>query len=172
MLREARIPDWIVAKKTFPAGIRMPKRSKWYDAENHKGAFEGGWPIFPRQMNEVRAPQIGDALLNGDLRFWNGIDWKQSYATCRSCGEVIHFAKERKAHLKEAGCGSRITRAINLLSRSNRCVVCDEETKRKMWGIPMCAKECQSEWAWLTKCPPALRAALDLVERETKAKTK
>lgn len=165
------VPNWVVAKKVFAGGIRLPKRPKWHDAEqrSHRATFDKGWPLFPARstsgMNGV-LERKGDLLSNGDLRYWNGLNYKDTHSVCRNCREVHHFAKERKAHLKDAGCGSFLTRAIKLLRRSDRCVICDEETKKNCWGLPLCSKECQNEWAWTTTCPAALRAALDLVERE------
>ena len=160
-----QIPEWLLAKKHFPGGIRSPKRGKWYDSENR-----GAQSRFPSMAGYHAGPALSGELnpLNqGDFRYWNGLQStvNRSYAACRCCGEIHHSHKTRKEHLKKEGCGSKLTQAFKLLAKDDRCVVCNDKTRKKNWGIPLCSKDCEHEWAFVTRRPDALAAALDLVER-------
>jgi len=167
-----KIPDWLLAKKIYPGGFRLPKRNKWYDAEN-----------FPRSNSSavgsssyLRGTRSGysfDALNNGDLRFWKGCNFAnayngKSYAACRRCGIVEHSREGRKAHLQEK-CGGLITRALKSMCRDKVCAICGKSTKRTCWGTPLCTKECEKEWAYVIRQPDSLVQALELIEKSVHA---
>lgn len=168
-----QIPEWLLAKKHFSGGIRSPKRGRWYDSENRTvfnrktGTGFGGYqPNLA--LNTFGISGELNPLTQGDFRYWNGLTLatNRSYAACRNCGEIHHSHKTRKEHLKQEGCGSKLTNAYRLLAKDDRCVICNDKTRKKNWGIPLCSKDCEHEWAYVTRRPDALVAALDLVARE------
>lgn len=151
------LPDWLIRKVAgYPAGLRMPHRTKYWESGGYKpiGAFDSR-NFWERQ---------GDALSRGDYRYWCGLDSsigaKKGFATCRACGEIIFTKKERKEHMK-AACGPGLERAFKMLKRSTDCIICLKETRRKVYGIPMCNSMCEKEWEFTTATPIGLRYALD-----------
>jgi hypothetical protein len=157
-----QLPDYFVRKVAgYPAGIRMPKMEKWY-ADN--------WPKgFVNSHNHTHYPILsteGDPLSGGDYRYWCGVPaatmFRKGYAQCRCCGEVVVHKKERKEH-KQKGCGSKLEEAYKMLRRSTECIMCKLATHRKVYGLPLCCKDCEFEWEFTTATPRVLRYVLEEV---------
>lgn len=152
-----QIPDFFFRNGVTSGGTRKPKRPK---LEAPKVAS-----FLP--VSAVTHGK-GDALSQGDLRYWvgfrstNGIS--NGYAACRACGEVCTDKETRRKHMKDQGCGWLLTEAYKALLRDRKCVVCDLVTTRRVWGVPMCCKDCEAEWSFVTRCPDALRAAKEYVK--------
>lgn len=149
-----KIPDWFIAKGIRPGGMRMsplPKLEKPKPEPNYH--FQ---PLFGIQRS------FGDVLGGGDIRYWCGSTTSSSYAACRSCGEVLFKREERKEHLKK-GCSKVLTEAYKALLRDRKCVICDEKTSVKHFGVPLCCKDCVHEWSYVTRKPTSLSAAIDFV---------
>jgi len=154
------IPNWLVRKVAgYPAGMKMPHRGKFWEQGGYKPA------PFIGSLFHSGTDKTGDPLNGGDYRYWCGIEatsmcTNKGFATCRACGEVIITRKERKEHLK-IGCGQLLEKAFKLLKRSQECIVCKKETHRKVYGVPMCNKDCEFEWEFTTATPSGLRYILD-----------
>ncbi len=164
----SRVPNWLVAKKTFPGGIRHPKRQKWWESPNqekpHFGSFH---TIFT--PGTVRT--AGDPISSGDFRYWCGSTspMAKAYAACRCCGEVVVDRAERKTHRKE-GCGSRLEKAFKILAKTKDCAICSLSTKRRAYGIPLCSKDCEHEWEYVTTKPRSLAYVLESIVKEAKVR--
>ncbi len=162
------IPDWFVYKVSgYPAGIRMPKLPKYWEAGGYRPQSWVGNLFRPSTYRES-----GDPLSGGDYRYWCGLEsastiQNKGFATCRACGEVVVTKKERKEHQK-IGCGALLENAYKVLKRSTECIVCKKETHRKVYGLPMCNIECEHEWDFVTTTPSGLRYVLEDVERTKK----
>jgi hypothetical protein len=157
------LPDYAVAKGIWPGGIRLPERPKLDYRVTHDVL-----PLFNPLVRGGSGTLTvdGDALTYGDFRYWSGYNNAASlaYSACRKCGEVCLTAETRREHLKLMGCGSVLTRAFQALGRDKKCVVCDLISPKRLWGIPICCKDCEYEWKFTTRCPSALHAAIGFVE--------
>jgi len=159
------LPNYFIRKVSgYPAGIRMPKIGHYYETGNFVG----------RTLHDIKnmfSGKEGDPLSGGDYRYWCGIPpsstAKKGFASCRCCGSVLVTKKLRTDHKKE-GCGARLEEAFKMLRRTKECVICDLATHRKVYGLPMCSKDCEYEWEFVSTTPAVLRAALEVVIREEK----
>ena len=146
-----QLPNYLVRKVSgYPGGIRMPKMTKFYQADNY-WSNNGFKPMLPQGD--------GDPLNGGDYRYWCGAfgnHWQKGYANCRCCQELCFTKQERKEH-KNKGCGALLEEAYKLFRRSKDCIICTLETNRKVYGLPICCKDCEYEWEYVTACPAALR---------------
>lgn len=157
------IPHWLVHKISgYPAGIRLPKMVKWYSQENANYT-----PVlYPRKpFWSANEPRTGDPLGGGDYRYWCGLQSTSmckntGFATCRACGEVVIVKKERKAHMKDV-CGPLLEKAYKILRCSTECIICKKVTHRKVYGLPICDRDCEFEWEYTTATPVGLRYILD-----------
>src|ERR1043166_2872286 len=87
---------------------------------------------------------------------------------CRACGEVLFTTKDRKEHSRLKGCGRVLTEAFKALLRDRKCVICDQETRKTCWGIPICSTDCTKEWCYVTRCSAALHYAIDYIKLTVK----
>ena len=159
------IPDWILRKKLYPGGVRLPKLTRWFsDAKTDLSAYNSRF--LPTVYAGYTNDPITEPLTNGDFRFWNGSQATtlRHYASCRMCGALEFNRRNRKEHMKE-GCGGKLTAAYRLLAKDFRCVICNDKTSRSHWGVMLCSKDCEVEWSYVTRQPDALTAALELVIR-------
>jgi hypothetical protein len=145
-----KIPDWFIAKGIRPGGMRMEK----YPTLKKEPAIK--WPVLSPKS-------YGEPLSGGDLRYWVGANGSGCYAGCRNCGEVIFKKEERREHLKK-GCSKVLTEAYKALLRDRKCVICDELTSVKHFGVPLCSKDCVAEWSFVTRKPLSLVLAIDFVK--------
>jgi hypothetical protein len=155
-----QLPDYFVRKVSgYPGGIRMPKMTTWWQ----DGSSSTGWPRPMLPFGGVLHGE-GDPLSGGDYRYWCGamptMLCRKGYASCRACGEVVMYKDARKEH-KKAGCGNKLEEAFKMLRRSTECVICKLPTHRKVYGLPMCCKDCEFEWEFTTTTPKVLRYCLD-----------
>lgn len=160
------LPDWVVAKGLWAGGVRLPERPK-LDYKAPTTNFGPNLPLFNPLLKGGSGTLTidGDTLTYGDFRYWSGYNNAASmaYSACRKCGEVCLTAEGRKEHLKK-GCGPVLTKAFQALGRDKMCVVCDLKTPKRIWGIPVCCKDCEYEWKFTTRCPTSLHAAIGLIE--------
>ena len=164
------LPDYFVRKVSgFPAGIKMPKMVKF-----ETGTGNGFKVIGLPGMRPMMPLGDGDPLNGGDYRYWcgaNGTYWRKGYANCRCCNELCFFKKDRKEH-KNAGCGALLEEAFKQFKRSNDCIICNLETHRKVYGLPLCCKDCEFEWEYTTATPSALRMVLRQLKEDLEKKGK
>ena len=150
-----QLPDYLVRKVSgYPAGMRMPKMIKYYEAKSDNHGYR---PLLPLLGND------GDPLSGGDYRYWCGATgsfYRKGFSTCRGCGEVCFYKNERKEH-KKKGCGNKLEEAYKMLSKTKECVICKLATKRKVYGLPFCCKDCEFEWEFTTTTPSVLRYVLE-----------
>ena len=151
-----KIPAYFVRKVSgYPAGIRMPKMVPFL-----QGGYSNFKPYIPPLFGK------GDPLGGGDYRYWCGLSptarVNKGYASCRGCGEVFITKDGRKAH-KSQGCGVKLEEAYKLLRRTTKCMICQLDTHRKVYGLPMCCKDCEFEWEYVTTTPMTLRYVLEEV---------
>lgn len=160
------LPDYLVRKvSNFPAGIKLNEFTKFqmsYPSNDYKVI---GGSLYPGTGD-------GDPLSGGDYRYWCGAygsHWRKGYANCRGCGELCFTKSDRKTH-KNLGCGARLEEAYKMLRRSNECIICTLNTNRKVYGLPMCCKDCEHEWEYTTGTPGTLRIILlQLKDKEKKS---
>ncbi len=150
------IPDYLVRKVSgFPGGIRMPKMEKYSLAE-----------FINKGYTVTNILGEGDPLNGGDYRYWcgaQGSHWRKGWANCRACNCFYFTKKERKAH-KQDGCGALLEEAYKMFRRCNECIICTLATHRKVYGLPLCCKDCESEWEYTTATPHALRQAMNKIK--------
>lgn len=151
-----KIPDWFIAKGIRAGGMRMAPLPK-LEKEKTNYVSTPFKPVFGGMQKSY-----GDVLGGGDLRYWCGSSGSASYSACRSCGEVLFKKDERRDHLKK-GCSKVLTESYKALLRDRKCVICDEKTSVKHFGVPLCSKDCVHEWCYVTRKPTSLSAAIDFV---------
>lgn len=150
------IPDWFVLKGVRSGGMRMAKLPK---LEKPKGNFG----YTPTLGFGPHTKKTGEPLQGGDLRYWLGANGSASYGACRNCGEVLFTKEDRRKHMKE-GCSKILTEAYKALLRDRKCVICDEVTSVRHYGVPLCSKDCVNEWCFVTRKPTSLVMAIDFVK--------
>jgi hypothetical protein len=157
------IPDFFVLKGVRPGGVRLPKFPKYVPIYTQA-------PITQARINFGGRFGIGDKLTHGDLRYWCGQEGELNpeYGSCRACGEVLFTTKDRKEHSRLKGCGRVLTEAFKALLRDRKCVICDQETRKTCWGIPICSTDCTKEWCYVTRCSAALHYAIDYIKLTVK----
>ena len=129
----------------------MPKMEKYYQTEFKNTGY-----------SVVNLLGEGDPLSGGDYRYWCGAlgsHWRKGWANCRCCNQYYFTKKERKEH-KQQGCGSLLEEAYKMFRRSKDCIICSLATHRKVYGLPLCCKDCDAEWEYTTATPAALRNVL------------
>lgn len=104
-------------------------------------------------------------LTNDHLRFWARMTGVSNIAKCRACEATVLKLEELERHKKDRGCTKRLVAAYALLCRDGLCVLCDEKTPFKMWGVPLC-KDCIEDWPTLWVQPTILRGALALARAQ------
>ena len=100
-------------------------------------------------------------MLRDEYQFWAGsADTKALSAVCRYCRAYVHGLLGRQMHkdmLWETTtdnrritailqCKKRLVIAYQQLDKKNECVICGEETWKRIWGIPICCFECEKDW--------------------------
>jgi hypothetical protein len=157
------LPNWIYDKLYFAGGVRQKKAKRWYEAQ--EGVSRGG-SCSPSFIFRGDARK-GDSVTMGELRYWCGLPGTTNlcYASCRCCREVIRFAAERKEH-KRQGCGSSLERAYKRLAKTKDCIICNLATKRRLYGLPLCCKDCEQEFMYSNIQPDPLRAQLKEIAKE------
>jgi hypothetical protein len=149
-----QIPDWIWIKRFYQGGqVRLPKKKKWYDQNNRVSVWKPAHAHGPMQPYMLKKESVS----TGDLRYWLGDEHPNvaHVGMCRNCKQVAINKKERAEHLAK-GCGAILEAAYKKLKRSHECVVCNGSTTHKMWGLPLCNKECEFEWMYKTHQPTIL----------------
>lgn len=171
------VPRWFILAKTARAGIRLDRKIKF---------------VQPYQAVEMTRVGVGDRLgsatLNlqniktatneifnqSDFRYWSVYlnEFKViNKAVCRSCGTsaLSHWA--RKQHMDSCSCGRILVDAYELLNKDGRCVICDEKTSKKKWGVPLCNDHCVDAWCfWATK-PQCVESAIGIIKANKNATT-
>ncbi len=153
------LPDYFVRKVSgYPAGMKMPKMTRYHQVLGY--SYQTNLPPFKFTGGVIQ----GDPLSGGDYRYWCGMPGvfaaNKGYASCRCCGEV-HCSKEGRKEHKKKGCGPKLEEAFKMLKRSTECIICKLATHRKVYGVPMCCKDCEFEWEFTTATPAVLRYVLE-----------
>lgn len=165
---EVKIPDWVWAKKYYAGGHRLQKFVKWYSRNTAPVKPGGLWT--PAKSVDLNAPRKEDALTIGDLRYWRGQqnEHMRNYGTCRACGFSSVSSELRKKHLQEGVCNVLMAGTMRELRKQNICGACGKTTKEQKWGIPICSKPCEHEFAYEFSKPPIYRKIFDEIHDEIK----
>jgi hypothetical protein len=158
-----KIPDYFLRKVAgYPGGIRLTKMVKYN---------QSGYSYLTPGFRGMGCVQGGDPLAGGDYRYWAGTPHEtvinKGFSRCRGCGVIKYTKLERKEHKNEK-CGAYLERAYKVMRRRTDCVICGENTNKKVYGLAMCCNECVNEWELVTSCPLALLDVLDQIKKEDK----
>jgi hypothetical protein len=158
------LPNWLLAKKTMPGGLRLPKRPKFI--EQYKSDY-----IKSKCAESKLDDKVPKDFSNWEFRFWaayNGGDEDgQAFCECRGCNMYTWDTVVRRSHLGQMGCGRLLTNSFKLLLRDKKCVICDAETNKTEWGVPICSESCRRKWMYEEAQPLALSEAIRLVKENT-----
>lgn len=99
-------------------------------------------------------------LPNNDYAFFNGAAHKDStWSTCRWCQSTMFNETCRLEHRRELdkSIGTSHAKALNRLyadlSQRGVCVICDDATFHRKWGVPICnTRSCLEQWKFTTRC--------------------
>lgn len=148
-------PMWVIKMITQPAGFRLPKMQEHfvpqyaYVPPTLWGDRNNTWTSHTNEKIVNGKVNKGN-LENGEYEFWAGSVYDGSkMARCRGCGYWACNEQDRRNHFELAGdgCGKRVKDVARLLSRDAKCVICDANTNRRVWGFPLCNKlECIADW--------------------------
>ena len=158
-MAEITVPRWLIANKCMPGGRRTaPKPVLVIETPARLG----------KRFGAYEAPVIAGQFEHWEYRFWAmGVIGNTGVALteCRCCGHVgKRDMKIRRLHLSQGGCATKLCEAYKLLLRDRKCVVCDQKTLFKKWGVPICSSSCEQAWCEVEAHPSALQAALQLVK--------
>jgi hypothetical protein len=124
----------------------------------------------PRQVEDISGEgAVYDATLqfrHYEFRFWalENVGANITTAVCRCCEMPENTLAERIKHQKKYGCTTTLVDAYKLLLKGSpmQCVMCDKDTTRSKFGIPICYNdECLNNW-FFTPQPINLLNALIL----------
>lgn len=164
-MQDYHVPIALIRRVCFPSGQRLPKLKR----------IE-----FPPKaiVNPVTKPYSGYTVSTFDAT--KGNLEKQQYqffvgrtrtndnsATCRWCGVVgygDHYQREHgKGEGSKIGCKKKLTDLYKTFCVNKQCMMCDNATMKTTWGVPLCSKECETEWQF--HAPASLRFEVDMVTR-------
>jgi hypothetical protein len=152
------LPRWIITNRCMSGGIRHSKKPKL---------------VIPRvegKAGDYTPETIPGVFENWEFRFWAMTSWPTGGGTpnliaeCRACGNTgSNDTQSRQHHTAVGGCCKRLVAAYKLLSRDEKCVICNNRTSKEKWGVLLCSNACCQAWCEAESQPAALSAALHLV---------
>jgi hypothetical protein len=171
-------PLWVLRQTILPYGARLPKMPPLWEEPKSPVVITDKRRFFQqfdwdrgRGPNNAKVFSHGN-LDNNDYRYWIGLKNSlpgDGVAICRCCHAVFPV-KLIKNH--KQGCPKKLEAAYALLQKDKRCVICNEETSRQVWGVPLCSMQHIDEWRFAAARPHWLIEALRLVGHiEKKAET-
>jgi len=162
------IPEWLLLKKTYAGGVRLPKWEPFKQPYVAHKPWEQNYKVFgPSKVGEVTS---SDWLSNGDFRYWGSSPaCCYSYgniAYCRVCGETCWTKEGRKEHRKK-GCGRLMETVCKMLRRTadKLCIICGNPTRKTVFGFYLCSSECVDSWKYYKLQPEALLKAIAEVKK-------
>lgn len=124
--------------------------------------FQGYTYGLPARYQEARVERefhsstIPMGNLNENLyKYFAGSEFTSSLRSiCRACGQIMHSATERIAHMdnsrtlykNDMTCAHALVVAHKLLLKEGECLVCQNRTTRQKWGVPLCSETCIKVW--------------------------
>jgi hypothetical protein len=163
-------------KPAPPPPVHQPWQPFWKASEHMSGGIipryapASNEPLTMRQIEsskkQVRDRDIPGNLPNADFRFFFGSQLNGSrYSQCRVCNAQCYSGVERKEHMEETGHTVCLVHAYAVMQKERLCVMCDQATRRRVWGVYLCSRTCQFEWMFHPgKKSYALQCALRMVE--------
>lgn len=180
------VPRYFIRHMFQPSGVRLEKFKK----PNY-------WPYIPeherkREQKDFSPPlalpestYVGHNLVgmgydsdrpdfdHADYQFWSVIGYTKidnkpfPVTKCRCCEKMIVTRERRTKHHEAEGCSKVLTSAYEKLSRDGRCIMCDEKTAHRRFGLPICINPvCRKNWLELGSQPEALTNAILIVQLE------
>ena len=95
-------------------------------------------------------------LDDSEYRFWVGCVVETSgFARCRACHKSFDTRADRLKHkivpVGDSQCTIKLVAAYKTLALKNKCLVCQEQTWTKHWGVPLCnTVSCIKRWMFET----------------------
>jgi hypothetical protein len=160
----------------------------WY-IKKHRTQV-GGLRLFKMKMIRVGAPAmvVVAPAIRGEKDFAAGVDggragwvhweyryWmceldkglKPDFGVCRRCGASFVSHAARREHGANNKCSMVLTAAYKkLINAEAKCIVCNRSTTNQCFGMYLCGTLCKTNFFYETFTPEALKAAVQLVERE------
>lgn len=188
-MAEIRIPRWLITKITLSGGCRLDKRPKLV-APPVVSPYDRYRAYWPGGVTAGKATPMVEASVKGFKPITSGVtadvgfeNWEYRFwavdlnigqtaimaQTCRGCSAVYYTKKGRQTHMNAIKCTVKLTQAYLLLQRDKKCVICNKQTRRQVWGVPLCDGACQKVWCEEIEKPESLEAALQLVEANFEA---
>jgi len=163
-------PFWLLCQTILPGGARLCKnRPRWTppvvvhpsrkkQQDEFKWQHDGQWYAnrngkvvkIPTPAGEFISLQVeAGNLEKSDYFQWVGSRYSEKghgWAMCRACGTIRYNETDRKAHRGD-GCGKLLQKAYRLLEKDGKCVICNEITSRRLYGLPICfSVQCETKW--------------------------
>jgi hypothetical protein len=181
-----KVPRWLICKAWERGGERLSKREHLVEiikSEPHttygfgtpktrvSNTIDGNVP--PYHVNNSHTIVLSDKTLmfdNWEYRFWavDLINMTPQAAECRNCSKVFTNVTTRRKHGSEYGCFQLLVKAYEMLLRDRLCLICDQHTSHKVWGVPLCNNtSCLNTWMHLNAQPNALLEALTLLGQKS-----
>lgn len=173
-----RIPYGIIRQLCYPGGVRLePRMNKARPSEpsvdasyhyiTHKGYNPGSHSgivvVNPTQVTPEHPKAVmslAGNLSNEAYRFFKGSPIESSdYFRCRGCEQEEQHKARKITHMKD--CRLLMQTIVEFLKRDKLCVICNTQTKRERWTVPLCSEACINKWRFTI--PPAWLAAKQLV---------
>jgi hypothetical protein len=106
-----------------------------------------------------------------EYRYWMcelDKDFKPDFGVCRRCGASFVSFAARREHGTSNQCSKVLTAAYKkLINAETKCIVCNRSTHNQHFGMYLCGAICKTSFFYETFTPEALKAAIQLVERES-----
>lgn len=169
-----RVPYGLIRGLCYPGGVRLsPRVSRERPPEPTGDAVHYYKPTIststtPRvvnptfvpntvvhtieQANHLQGLSIMGNLSNEAYRFFKGSSIMSSdYFQCRGCGAEEYVRARKLVHMKE--CRQLIEVITKLLRRDKICVVCNTQTQKERWTVPLCCEGCVNKWRFTMPGP-------------------
>ena len=160
-------PKWTPSVVVQPArktkeNFKWEHDGQWYENRNGKVVkipSPATLPEGPKKAGEFIVLAVPDGNLEkSDYFQWVGSRYAEKgygWSRCRACGIVRYNEADRKAHRGD-GCGKLLQRAYRLLEKDGKCVICDQVTSRRLYGLPICfSVACEEKWRFGFLAPNA-----------------
>lgn len=122
-----------------------------YSPNSAPNLARGFTVVNPTSVVEIPADVMGN-LSNEAYKFFRGSPFKDSlYFQCRGCG-MEECAKERRL-LHMRACRGLMQAIEERIRRDKICIICNTDTSRERWQIPLCSEACVNKWRFLIPAP-------------------
>lgn len=165
-MQDYHVPIALIRRACYPSGERLPKlvRIEFPPkavVRDNLVAARGGFTTSTFDDTKGNLDKPLYQFYVGKIRV------NDSICTCRWCGTIgfgVHFTKEHgKAEGSRTGCKRLLQDIYKTFVTNKVCMMCDADTLKTSWGVPLCSPECEKEWMFHN--PRSLTFEIEIFEK-------